>query len=75
MTVSSWQAPPAGESGSGDGEAAEAGGGAASGAVDETLVPFVALALRTLQPGGEEATTNLRLTLPELRVRPRHRDE
>ena len=32
-------------------------------------MPFVGLALRTLTPGGEEATTNLRLSLPELRVR------
>ena len=37
--------------------------------MDETLVPFVGLALRTLTPGGEEATTNLRLSLPEFRVR------
>jgi hypothetical protein len=35
-------------------------------------VPFVGLALRTLTPGGEEATTNLRLSLPEFRVRTLH---
>ena len=70
MTVAAWEAPRAG----GDGAAAaegEAGATAAApaGAVDETLAPFVALALRTLAPGGEEATTSLRLSLPEFRVR------
>lgn len=69
MTVASWEAPRADGSGAAAAEGeADAAAAAPAGVVDETLAPFVQLALRTLAPGGEEATTSLRMTLPEFRV-------
>jgi hypothetical protein len=69
VTVASWEAPRADDSGAAAAEGDAAAAAAAAGVVDETLAPFVQLALRTLAPGGEEATTSLRMTLPEFRVR------
>lgn len=70
MTVASWEAPRADVSGAAAAEGEpDAAAAAPAGVVDETLAPFVQLALRTLAPGGDEATTSLRMSLPEFRVR------
>ena len=70
MTVASWKASRADDGGAAAAEGeADTAAATPAGVVDETLAPFVQLALRTLAPGGEEGTTSLRMTLPEFRVR------